>query len=84
MPVLTRPVDPVAGILVAIDAKAAKYGRKEAARALLAVHHVQWPWGLEDIRLRRIADHARAAGVPFREIWIVNEYGDPAQHVPTW
>jgi hypothetical protein len=32
--------------------------------------------------LRRIGEYARLAAIPFLEIWIVNEYGDPAQQVP--
>jgi hypothetical protein len=82
MPVSTRPVDPVVGILAAIEAKAKHYGRAEASSSILAVHHVQWAFRLDAGRLRRIADHAAQIGAPFREIWIVNEYGDPAQRVP--
>ena len=32
--------------------------------------------------LRRIGEYARLAAIPFLEIWIVDEYGDPAQEVP--
>jgi hypothetical protein len=32
--------------------------------------------------LRRIGEYARLAAIPFLEIWIVNEHGDPAQQVP--
>jgi hypothetical protein len=82
MPVKTRPVDPVVGILRALELKTGKYEPAAAANAILIVHQVQWHSALEPERLRRVADHAARVGAPFRQVWIVNEYGDPAQKVP--
>lgn len=82
MPVSTRPINPIVGILAAVSAKAQKYGRDEASTAILVVHHVHYPSLLDEGDLRRISDHAVQIGAQFREIWIVNEYGYPAQRVP--
>ena len=82
IPVRTRPVDPVVGILRALELKTGKYEPAAAASAILIVHHVQWHSLLEPERLSRVADHAAQIGASFRQIWIVNEYGDPAQKVP--
>jgi hypothetical protein len=82
IPARTKPCNPIAGVFAAIDAKAKKYGPDEARQAILVVHHVQWPFLLEQSYLRTLGKHAYRTGAPFREIWIVNEYGDPAQQVP--
>jgi hypothetical protein len=79
MPPSTRPVDPTIGICNAIAKKSEHYGRAEASSTILAVYHVQWPDRLDPGRLQRIADYAAQIEAPFREIWIVNEYRDPAQ-----
>lgn len=79
MPLVTRPTDPTAGILPAIIKKASKYGVEPP---ILVVYHVEQVSRLDDGVLRRIADHATAIRAPFREIWIVDEYGGPAQRVP--
>jgi hypothetical protein len=82
IPVRTKPCNPIAGVFAAIDAKAKKYGPGESRQAILVVHHVHWPFLLEQNYLKTLAEHADRTGAPFREIWIVNEYGDPAQQVP--
>lgn len=82
IPVSTHPCDPIAGVFSAIDHKAQRYGPNEASGAILIIHHVHSPFPLEPNYLERLGDYARRTAVPFREIWIVNEYGDPAQQVP--
>lgn len=46
------------------------------------VHHVQWQWPLDEHDRRRVAEFATSTDSKFKEIWIVNEYGDLAQRVP--
>jgi hypothetical protein len=82
IPLRTRPLDLVVGVFSAVSAKAEKYGPGEASEAVLVVHHVQWPLPLDGRDLKRIGEHAAQIRATFREIWIVNEYGDPAQRVP--
>jgi hypothetical protein len=82
LPPRTRPVDPVLGVFAAIESKTKKYGNRESSRAVLVLHHVQWLSSLDEHNLRRVADHATRTRALFREIWIVNEYGDPAQRIP--
>jgi len=81
-PPITDPIDPIAGVRVAIKKKSTnKYGLQEARRAILGVHHVQWGRLTPD-ELKRTADYARQIGAPFCEIWVVSEYkGEPAQQV---
>jgi hypothetical protein len=82
LPASTKPIDLVVGIFAAIAAKSTHYGSNEAEQAILVVHQVHWPSILDETSLKRVANHALQIGAPFREIWIVNEYGDPAQRVP--
>jgi hypothetical protein len=77
-PVSCQPHDPIAGVMSAITRKAQKYGPSEIEETILGVHMVQWPWLLMRRELERIAAHARSVS-RFREVWIVNEFGDPAQ-----
>ena len=66
-------------IAVAVKQKIAKrYANAPDAILGINLHH---PFRLEAFELRRIAD--AVAGHPFREIWVVNGYGDPAQRVPS-
>jgi hypothetical protein len=80
IPLTTHPCDPIAGVFSAIDHKAKRYGLSEASEAILIIHHY-WPFLLEQNYLERLGDYASRTAAPFREIWIVNGYGDPAQQV---
>lgn len=83
LPTTTKPLDLTAGVLPSIRAKSGtRYGPIECASAILVVHHVQWPALLDARDLERIGEFATSIASRFKEIWIVNNYGDPAQRVP--
>jgi len=81
-PPVTQPKDPTIGIVSAMRGKGVRYGPNESRAAILVVHQVQWPFPLAPYHLGRVAKAAEEENIPFLEVWIVNEYGDPAQKVP--
>jgi hypothetical protein len=71
----------MAGRLARRGRKCRKYGPGEARGTILIVHDVQFPLPLHPDYLQRIIRHAVTVCAPFRELWVVNEYGDAAEWV---
>lgn len=83
LPPALAPIDNVSGIVAAIQKKASKYRPHQVSGSVLVVHHVQQISLLSPFELAKIAEGISSYDAAFLEVWIVNEYGDMAQRVPT-
>lgn len=81
IPIDPRPRRLAEWVGPAVQKKIAKrYGPAE--KAILLVD-LDWPFPLRESDLIEIGQALKVWGSKFREVWIVNAYGDPPQRVPT-
>jgi len=80
MPVRLKPIKPVDWVLSAIQQKIGKH-YSDVHQTVLGVRLVGimplYPWELTELGTR-----LDALGWPFREVWLINEFGEPPQVVP--
>jgi hypothetical protein len=74
------PIRPDRWIVAAIRQKTEK--RYAHTGPIVLIVHFRWPFALERSQLLSIANQAQELGSHFSEIWVANEYGDPAQKIP--
>jgi len=73
-------VHPEQWVAAAVQQKLAKYGPMPD---VVLVVHLHSPDDLERSQLEWLRRWHDTHGSPFREVWVVNDYGTPAQRVPT-